>query len=152
MSLPVRSRPFADDGLPRPLPEGQLAAAVIERLDTSGPPVPIRRMTAVGETDDAALPADFSLGRVYPNPFNAATLIPFQVPAGDAAARALTLRVYNLLGQPVRTLVEGVLPPGQQVARWDGRADNGRPLASGVYVARLQAGGVLASTKLLYVR
>jgi hypothetical protein len=148
----VRSRPFADDGLPRPLPEGQLAAAVIERLDTSGPPVPIRRMTAVGETDDAALPADFSLGRVYPNPFNAATLIPFQVPAGDAAARALTLRVYNLLGQPVRTLVEGVLPPGQQVARWDGRADNGRPLASGVYVARLQAGGVLASTKLLYVR
>ena len=148
----IRSRPFEDGEFPRPTPLGQPAAAVVERLDTSGPPVTILRATAVSAPAGPAPPASPALGRGYPNPFNAEARIPFEVPAGEAWARDLTLRVYNLAGQPVRTLVRGVRPAGRQQALWDGRDDHGRALAGGVYVVRLEAGGLQASRKLLYLK
>jgi hypothetical protein len=73
-----------------------------------------------------------------PNPFNPVTTITFAVPAG---AERVELTVYNVAGRAVRSLVEGPLEPGTQKVVWDGRDDAGRSLASGVYFARLAAGG-----------
>jgi hypothetical protein len=147
----VRSRPFADGGGPRPLPLDAPAAAVIEQMRTSGDPQPIRRLTATTVTASGALPAAFTLDEAYPNPFNAAVVIPFQVPDQSPAGQ-MSLRVYNLLGQPVRTLLPARQAPGRHLARWDGLDASGAPVASGVYVVRLETSGMMLSRKLLYLR
>jgi hypothetical protein len=147
----IRSRPFENFEGPRALPLDVPAAAVIEQMRTSGDPVPIRRLTAVTGTVEGALPADFGLEEVYPNPFNAAIVVPFRVPQ-VAASRDVILRVYNLLGQPVRTLAVGSQPPGRHLARWDGRDETGTTVSSGIYFVRLEASGVAMTRKLLYLR
>ena len=53
----------------------------------------------------------------------------------------MTLAVHNVNGQVVRTLLSRELPAGPSLAVWDGRDDDGRPLASSIYFARLAAGG-----------
>jgi len=83
----------------------------------------------------APLPQSFALLPNYPNPFNAATVVPFQVP--DRAERATKLVVVNVLGQEVRTLFDGSPEPGPQSIVWDGRNDQGRLVGSGVYFIRL---------------
>lgn len=147
----IRQRPFANGG-PRPLPEDAIAAAVIEQLSTSGAAQPIRRLTAVAEIDGDALPVAFDLDAAYPNPFNASIVVPFHVPGDDAALRQATLRVYNLLGQPVRTLAQGTHPPGRHMVRWDGRDDSGAGVSSGVYFVRLETTSTVLSRKVLYVQ
>ena len=82
----IRSRPFEDLGEPHPLPLGVQAAAVIEQMDTAGEPVPIRQLTAVTQNVEGALPASYDLEAAYPNPFNAAVLLPFRVPQGLTTA------------------------------------------------------------------
>ena len=61
----------------------------------------------------------------------------------------LRLRVYDLLGRPVRTLWDGPRPSGTHRLGWDGRNDAGQTVAAGVYFARLEAGGQGHSHKLL---
>ncbi len=88
--------------------------------------------TPVGDT-----PKQFALRPNYPNPFNPATTIRF-----DIAARSLvTLRVYDVNGAVVRTLVEQEMPAGSHVVEWNGRNDDGNPASSGVYFYRLTAPG-----------
>jgi len=92
------------------------------------------------------LPAGIENGEIHrlalsqnvPNPFNPKTEIAFTVP--ERAGR-VTLAVHNVNGQVVRTLLRQELPAGPALAVWDGRDDGGRTLASGVYFARLAAGG-----------
>ncbi|MFA6111919.1 MAG: FG-GAP-like repeat-containing protein, partial [Candidatus Latescibacterota bacterium] len=95
------------------------------------------RRTAVAEAASPGLPIAFHLGPNYPNPFNPQTCIPVEIPASTEATR---LQVYNLLGQPIRTLVNGSLTPGYHAVPWDGRNERGTPVSSGVYVYRLDAG------------
>ncbi len=79
-----------------------------------------------------------AIGANYPNPFNPSTRIPFTVggPAGGRAVR-VELRIHDVTGARVATVTEEPMVPGTYVARWSGRDDRGRPLASGVYFARL---------------
>ena len=79
--------------------------------------------------------------RNYPNPFNPATKITFRLER-DAQA---TLRVFDVQGRMVRTLVDSYLAAGPRTVEWDGRDDRGRPLASGTYYMRLQGGGTYTS-------
>ena len=90
--------------------------------------------TAVA-VETAATPTTFALGANYPNPFNPATTIPLAVPAG---ARNVDLTIYNILGQPLRQVCTGPLPAGEHQLTWDGRDAQGRPVATGVYMYRLQ--------------
>ncbi|MFA6112229.1 MAG: FG-GAP-like repeat-containing protein, partial [Candidatus Latescibacterota bacterium] len=101
--------------------------------------------TAVGE-GDVRLPSAFHLGPNYPNPFNPQTWIPLEIPASTESAR---LRVYNLMGQPIRTLVSGRLTPGYHAVPWDGRDERGQPVSSGVYLYRLEAGAWRATGKMM---
>ena len=84
---------------------------------------------------DAATPTAFALGTNYPNPFNPATTIPLAVPAG---AKNVDLTIYNVLGQPLRQVWTGPLPAGEHRLTWDGRDAQGQPVATGVYVYRVQ--------------
>jgi hypothetical protein len=95
-----------------------------------------------------ALPPAFSLAPNYPNPFNGETLVRFDLPA----PAELKLAVYNLAGQELRVLAAGSRAAGRHVLRWDGRDRQGRPLASGVYLCRLEAGERAATRKLLLLR
>ncbi|GEM_PF-782476 len=88
--------------------------------------------------DGAGVPLTYAVSPNYPNPFNPSTTITYQVPE----AASVRLEVYNLLGQRVRTLVKGVVQPGQYKAVWNGRNDNGVPVGSGVYLYRFVASGV----------
>lgn len=96
----------------------------------------------------AAVPEAFTLDASYPNPFTRSATIPFALPT----AADVSLVVYNLLGQPVRTLVEGRREAGRYTAVWDGRTDGGAPAAAGPYVYRLHAGGYVATRRLLLVK
>ncbi|MCK4632159.1 MAG: S8 family serine peptidase [candidate division Zixibacteria bacterium] len=80
-----------------------------------------------------ALPKDFVLNQNYPNPFNPHTTISFAL----EARQDVTLEIINILGQRVRTLVSGVLPPGAHAVKWNGADDAGHTAASGVYFYRL---------------
>ena len=145
----VRSRPFADGDRPFPLPAGQPAAAAIERLHTSGPPETIRRLTEVETAGTAAaVPENWALSQNFPNPFNQGTVLSFVAPHSAHAA----LHVYNLQGQRVRTLVDGLVASGRRKVVWDGRDQGGHVVASGVYLYRLEAGAVALTRKMVFLR
>lgn len=111
------------------------------------------RGTAVEEAHTSDGPTSFSVSQNFPNPFNSATVIRF-----DLARQAdVELTVYDLAGQRISTLVSGTRGAGSYAVRWDGRADDGRDLASGIYLYRLEAadraaGNLVQTRKLLLVR
>ncbi len=84
-----------------------------------------------------------------PNPFNPKTTIEFSVPAG---AERVSLEVYNVNGQLVRTLVDGPLEAGPHSAVWDGRDEAGTSLGSGIYFARLSADEETAFRKMTLLK
>jgi hypothetical protein len=85
----------------------------------------------------------------YPNPFNPATTIRYQV----AKTGPVTLKVYNVAGQRVRTLMDGTARAGEvHEVRWRGLNDAGGPVASGVYFYRLVAGGFVETRKMVLLK
>ncbi len=90
-----------------------------------------------------ALPTEFKLFNNYPNPFNPSTIIKFSLPK----AEFVTLKIYNLLGQELSTLVSEKINSGKYQYNW-----NAGSLASGVYLYRLQAGEYVKTKKLILVR
>jgi hypothetical protein len=102
---------------------------------------------------EVALPKRFELSQNYPNPFgrspfNPRTTIRFELPQ----ATLVTLAVYNTLGQEVRRLAHGRRQAGYYTVVWDGRDNDGRPLPSGIYHYRLQAGDFIATKKLVLAK
>ena len=83
-----------------------------------------------------------------PNPFNPRTTIRFDLPA----AGQVRLAVYDVAGRLIRVLVDGELFPGTHEAVWDGRGATGRAMASGTYLARLEAGGKVETVRMGLVR
>jgi hypothetical protein len=87
------------------------------------------------ETPGSNLPAEFSLSQNFPNPFNPATRIRYALPRRGA----VTLTVYNILGQKVRRLIDGQFhEPGVYTVAWDGRNAGGQPTGSGLYLYRIE--------------
>lgn len=84
-------------------------------------------------------PKDFELGYNYPNPFNPTTTIPLDVPR----EQKVTIIVYNVMGQEVKTLVNDVLKPGFHDIRWDGKNGSGVQVASGQYFVRVDRKSVV---------
>jgi hypothetical protein len=97
---------------------------------------------------DILLPDHTGLIALYPNPFNSEARIDFSV----ATASLLTLRVYNVLGQEVRSLVNEPKSSGSYHVWWDGTDDRGSPVASGMYFCRLVAENVSDTRKLVYLK
>ena len=93
-------------------------------------------------------PTTASLGQNYPNPFNPWTTVPFTL-NGEAAVK---LGIYDVTGRPVRTLVNRSFQAGEHKVRWDGTGDDGLLLSSGIYFARLEFEGFIATKKLLLLK
>jgi flagellar hook assembly protein FlgD len=85
---------------------------------------------------------------VSPNPFNPATTLAFHI----EAAGDVRLTVHDLRSRPVRALTHRVLPAGDHTVRWDGKDDVGRPVAAGVYLARLVADRQVTAAKLVLIK
>jgi hypothetical protein len=100
-------------------------------------------VTGVNEKNEASVPGPFSLSQNYPNPFNPSTTIEFALPREEH----VTLKVYNLVGTEVATLVNRKFPAGKHKAEW-----NGQNFPSGVYFYRLEAGDFMQTRKLTLVR
>jgi hypothetical protein len=88
-------------------------------------------------------PEAFALANNYPNPFNPATTIKYALPE----ASNVTLEIYNVVGQVVRTLVADHQNAGRYVVQWDATNESGHSLSSGIYFYRLQAGGEFLEVK-----
>jgi hypothetical protein len=95
------------------------------------------------------LPTTFALYQNVPNPFNPTTTIGYDVPAGGGV---VTLRIYDVNGKLVRTLVDGPQTAGQKAATWNGRDYRGRGVASGIYFYRLRAPGYEKTLKMLLLQ
>ncbi|HXF99293.1 MAG TPA: T9SS type A sorting domain-containing protein, partial [Bacteroidota bacterium] len=107
----------------------------------------VMRTDSVGSLDvrqvDSGTPATYALEQNYPNPFNPSTTIAFKI----RATGFTSLKVYDMLGREVATLVSDVKEPGSYEVTWDARG-----MASGVYLYRLESGSFVATRKLLLLR
>ncbi|MDP3025836.1 MAG: FlgD immunoglobulin-like domain containing protein [candidate division Zixibacteria bacterium] len=100
-----------------------------------------------------SIPKNFSLEQNYPNPFNPTTKIQFKVGSLEFG-RPLhtTLKIYNILGQLVKTLVDEEKLPGNYKVIWDGKDDSGKEVASGIYFYQLKAKDYTDTKKMVLLR
>ncbi len=107
----------------------------IRSFSTAGPPSAVERL-------QVEIPAEFTLRQNYPNPFNPSTMIEFGVPN----AGFVTLKIFDLLGREIATLVSEELNPGYYRSVW--RAN----VPSGVYFYRIQAGDFSQTKRLILLK
>jgi uncharacterized delta-60 repeat protein len=100
------------------------------------------------ETGDRERPSEFVLSQNYPNPFNPTTRIEFTL----AKSGFVTLKIYDLGGRVVRTLVSQQLSAGYKSVTWDGKNQDGNDAASGVYFYELKVGDFSQSKKMLLLK
>jgi flagellar hook assembly protein FlgD len=86
-------------------------------------------------TENKGIPTEYGLDPNYPNPFNPTTVINYALPRESR----VTLRIYNIIGQKVVTLVEETRGAGYYEVLWDGRNEAGVSISSGVYFFRIDA-------------
>ena len=104
----------------------------------------------VGVEMDESLPTKFELSQNYPNPFNPSTTIKYSIPVGvalNATSTNITLKIYNILGQEVATLVNKKQRPGRYEVKF-----NASSLTSGIFIYRIVAGDFVASKKLMLLK
>jgi hypothetical protein len=114
---------------------------------STDPPIP--RLSGVSaEGEPSRPPQALSLSSPHPNPLREAGEVSFSLPVSGRTS----LRLYNLLGQEVRTLVQGSLSAGTYRIAWDGRDDRGTRAGSGIYFIRLESGGASRTARALLLR
>jgi hypothetical protein len=98
------------------------------------------------------LPQQIELGQNFPNPFNQQTRIVFRIPQSAYDGVDVNIRVYDLLGQRIRTLVNEKRFPGRADVEWNGTNDDGLAVSSGVYIYRMAVGSKAQSRRLLLLK
>jgi hypothetical protein len=102
----------------------------------------------LGVDDIIVFPEVFALRQNYPNPFNPVTTIAYDIPE----ISNVRIDMYNILGQKVRTLVNGTHQPGMYHVRWNGTNDFGNPMASGMYFYRISSEQFISVKKLVLMK
>lgn len=110
--------------------------------------IPIKDGGPIEPVQPEAKASTFRLERNFPNPFNPETVLKFNLPE----ASKVSLNVYNILGQVVRTLVDEELPAGLHSVVWDGKNGQGADVASGVYFYRIKAGDFESTMRMTLLR
>lgn len=109
------------------------------------------RTALTGIEERPELPVSYELSQNYPNPFNPTTTIRYAIPQ----AGRVTIRVYDVLGGEVATLVDEIQSPGRYTVTWNGAESVGSlrsVVASGVYFYRIVAGGFTETRRMLFIK
>jgi len=123
---------------------------ILKKLDLTPEQEAAFRIALYGQPGKASLPKAFALSQNAPNPFNPATTISYSVPEGAAAA--VDMKVYDIRGQLVRTLVNESKEAGSYTVFWDGTDESGRKVSSGVYFYRMRAGKFVQTRKMVLLK
>ncbi len=99
-------------------------------------------------SDKDETPDSYVLAQNYPNPFNPETTIEFSIPKGGL----ISLKVYNLIGEEIATIVNKDLSPGNYRFKWDGKNSVGEKISSGIYFYRLKGANFLQTKKMLLLK
>lgn len=108
--------------------------------------IDIKNTTAV--QFNTQVPLRFELNQNYPNPFNPKTKIEYKIPR---IAR-VTLKIYNILGQEIKTIVDNELQPGSYQIIWDGTNNYNVHVSSGIYIYQIRAGNFVQTKKMIFLR
>jgi hypothetical protein len=100
------------------------------------------------DKEDLVSPDEFCLSQNYPNPFNPETVIRYQLPS----ASNLSLKIYNIIGQEIKTLVDAYQGAGYYSIKWDGTNNQGMKVASGVYIYIMRAGSFVDIKKMILLQ
>ena len=100
------------------------------------------------EKNSSVLPAKPNLYPNYPNPFNPQTVIPYCLHSSGI----VQIKIYNALGQEVKTLIEAFMPVGRHQALWNGTDEYGQPMGSGVYICIMQIDKSIVKKKMILMR
>jgi len=125
--------------------------AYLEQHDSISPTIEGRivvgsAVTAI--TDEQNLPGHFRLSAAYPNPFNPNTMLRLELDRSQHTTAA----VYDMLGRRVALLYDAMMSAGTHTLTWNATDDDGRRVASSMYLIRLQAGDRVETRKLLFIR
>jgi hypothetical protein len=101
-----------------------------------------------GIKEQSRLPLEYALSQNYPNPFNPETRIRYELPQSSRVA----LKIFNMLGQEVRTLVNEFKSAGSFDVLWDGKDNSGQRMPNGVYLYRIETDGLVQSKKMLLLQ
>ena len=108
--------------------------------------------TSQEQQSELIVPESFALHQNSPNPFNMSTFITYDIPRTEREEVNVTLRIYNMQGQLVRTLENQKRTAGRYTVHWDGRDDIGQVVSSGVYFYQLDANDVVLSKKMAVMK
>ncbi len=98
--------------------------------------------------DDLEVPREYSLQQNYPNPFNPTTTIAFSLPQNSM----VSLKIYDILGNEIRILIDEVQPAGTHSIVWEGKDDRGLQVASGIYFCRFKSEGFTETKRMILIR
>jgi hypothetical protein len=104
-------------------------------------------ISSVEEITDG-VPRIFNLKQNYPNPFNPETMIQYELPKPSR----VVLKIYNILGQEVKTLINTEQPAGSYSVKWNGRNESGYSVAPGIYFYHLKAGEFEKTLKMMLIK
>ena len=102
----------------------------------------------VSDLNRQALPREYGLSQNYPNPFNPITTIKYQLPINSL----ISIKIYNVLGHLIRTLIEKKQETGYHSIIWDGKDNNKQKVSSGIYLYTLKANNFVKTRKLVLIR
>jgi len=125
------------------------ATVVLQVIDVEGN---ITVCDPVYQTVSAVIPEGFELQQNFPNPFNPSTNIRFDIPATSLGAQVVSLRIYDISGREIRTLINETVEAGQHQVEWDGLSNDGSEVAGGIYFYRLVSGDFVATRKMVYMK
>jgi len=108
-------------------------------------------VTSVRHVNDGIIPESEILVSNYPNPFNPSTYISFSIPS-TLMNKKVTLKVYDIQGQLISTILNEVLPSGTYVAKWDGKSNTGKSVSSGIYIYEVTAGDKIKAGKMNLIK
>ncbi|MBZ0268540.1 right-handed parallel beta-helix repeat-containing protein [bacterium] len=112
------------------------------------PVTPVLAETPASQPAAVSVPERLELLAARPNPFSKSTDIMFRLPATSA----VSVKIYDVTGRHVRTLVNRTLAPGEHRTAWDGRGSDGRPVGSGIYFYTFRADGLSQTHRLVHTR
>ncbi len=109
-------------------------------------------ITSMEHLEEINIPETFSLSQNFPNPFNPHTTIHFEIPYTGKQLLRVELRIYNLQGGLIRTLMNEEKSPGIYQVQWDGLDESNNKVATGIYLYRIRTGEFYATKKMILMK